>query len=83
MKGDDMRCSRCNAQMVEGHVGTWGPSLQLRFEPDDSAVFEWDCARIVAHACPLCGSVHFAVDPEALGLTRTEPVRAAHAALGN
>jgi len=67
--------------MVAGHVGK-EPPLHLRFVPDDSKVFVWDYARVVAHACPLCGSVQFTVDPEALGLTRTQPAPAAHAALG-
>ena len=76
-----MRCPRCSAQMVEGHVGK-GEPLNMRFVPDDTKFFVWDYARVVAHACPLCGGVQFAVDPNKLAVTRSQPAPAAHAALG-
>lgn len=60
-----MECSHCRVAMVEGIVGK-EPPLNLRFVPKDHKVFVWDHAGVVAYACPKCGGIHLAVDPDAL-----------------
>lgn len=63
-----MKCSCCDARMVEGRVGKGRP-LNIRFVPRDHKLFVWDYADVVAHACPKCGRIQLAVDPEALNST--------------
>ena len=63
-----MRCTRCDVRMVAGHVGKESP-LNLRFGPRDRKFFVWDYAGVVAHACPQCGSIQLALDPETLKST--------------
>jgi hypothetical protein len=63
-----MKCSRCDVQMVDGLVGKERP-LHLRFVPKDRKFFVWDYAGVVAYACPKCGGIQLAVDPEVLKAT--------------
>jgi hypothetical protein len=72
-----MNCSKCDAEMVDGFVGKDAP-LHLRFVPSDHSAFVRDYARVMARACPECGCVQLATDPERLRRTlRVDPNAAA------